>query len=270
MGKYDVLGAFLAKQPNDSKVARMTFDEVDSILSEPLPRTARKDRPWWANTRSSPQGLGWLNAGWKVTRVNLAGKEVTFSRSDGAFGGDGLPNDDASNENYFKHTKGSYKNLSKFLQMLPSNQEQLALSFPELGEILGQNLPKVAAYDRPWWANTRTSPQGLSWLSSGWRVENIYLKPQIVVFRKAEDPLKNVPKYVKSLLGESQYHAHPSAQILAKWIKYCRQVHWYFECTVLYERTGSVLDALTEREMIEVEESYNICKRELNRYKVEA
>ncbi len=58
-----------------------SFPEVERILRGGLPDSARKHRPWWANHAGNTQGRVWLDAGWKVERVNLRAETVMFRRT---------------------------------------------------------------------------------------------------------------------------------------------------------------------------------------------
>lgn len=164
---------------------------------------------------------------------------------------------------------GMYNKLQDFFEAIPIQQNQVALNFTDFTNIMGHALPKTALKDRAWWANTE-SPQGGAWLSAGWKLENVYLQGKIAVFRrKTENPLKNIPKYIKAILDGGGHIIPPSSQILIAWIRFCRKIGWYFEGTVLYDRGGLSLASLSETERAEVEEDYTICKKELMRYKNE-
>lgn len=165
--------------------------------------------------------------------------------------------------------KGMYNKLQAFFEAIPQQQEQVALNFSDITDIMGHVLPKTALNDRTWWANTE-SPQGGSWLSAGWKLENIYMNAKVAVFRrKAENPLKSIPKYMKALLDGGAHVMSPSTHVLTGWIRFCRKIGWYYEGKVLYERGGVSLDPLSEAERAEVDEDYTVCKREIMRYKNE-
>ena len=78
MTKYDALGAFLRRQ--DACEVPMRFQEVESVLGFPLPKSARDYSPWWANQTSSghSQCRAWMEAGWRTSRLDLAGESVIF------------------------------------------------------------------------------------------------------------------------------------------------------------------------------------------------
>jgi hypothetical protein len=199
----------------------------------------------------------WLDAGWKIGRVDLRGGRVTFVRTDGDIGAS-------------KVVRNRYENLRRFFKRVPSQQEQIALTFKEIGSVIGGKLPDTAFHDRPWWANTKSSPQGSSWVTTGWRVEKVFLKAQIVTFRrKGDNLLMSIPRYVKGLLDGSAHIGRPAPSTLASWVRFCKRAGWYFEGTVLYERGGLNTDSLDESECTEVDEDYAVCKRELNRCKDE-
>ncbi len=79
MTNYQPLSAFLGSQ----RLSRLTltFKEVEDILGQPLPPSARKHQPWWANTDSHSQAKCWLKLGWKSEQITLSGEKVTFVRN---------------------------------------------------------------------------------------------------------------------------------------------------------------------------------------------
>ena len=59
----------------------MSFAEVEEVLGDPFPASARKYNPWWSNNPSNdPRTYGWLNAGYHTANVDVAGQAVTFVR----------------------------------------------------------------------------------------------------------------------------------------------------------------------------------------------
>lgn len=82
MSKYKNLTLHLASI--DSDVWETTFDEVERVIGRPLPDSARKHRPWWANDGYA-QSNAWLGAGWKTANVDMANERVAFVyKGDGA------------------------------------------------------------------------------------------------------------------------------------------------------------------------------------------
>ena len=257
MSKYDPFRDYLAGKGSDERDLRLSFDDIESIMGTELPKTARVDRTWWANTLRSNHARSWLTAGWKVDKVNFPQGFVLFVR--GAV--------TKTTVSARSGKRGNYHYFTSFFQSLTSDQRQLALSFEEIENIIRKKLPNIASVDRPWWANTKTSPQGSSWTSAGWQVENVFLKARIIVFRKrGGDPLISIPRYVRSLLENTALIGRPDNHTLIKWIGFCRRVGWFFEGTTIYERSGLSLDALDDVSKVEAEEHYTVCKRELTRY----
>ncbi|MCX6345003.1 MAG: hypothetical protein NT018_08000 [Armatimonadetes bacterium] len=250
MSKYDVLAAFFLNQPEDRSQIELSFEQIKAVLGFSLPRTARVDRVWWGNARNYPPSSIWLSSGWKVTGADLAREFVTFRRIDDAIEG--------------ARQAGRYERLSGFLGDIMQEQSQIALAFAEIGRITGSDLPKSALTDRTWWANMGNAP----WVVAGWTVENVFLRAQIVVLRRAgENLLREIPHQVRLLLENSSASMHVDASRLLKWIGFCRRVGWHFEATVLYEKGCLDAESLSSAERAELEECYEVSKRALTRYK---
>ena len=76
-----------------------------------------------------------------------------------------------------------YYPLFEYLDQL-SNSGLIELSFDEIEEILGKQLPNSARVSRAWWANSPTS-QGRAWQEAGWLIDSPDLENQLVIFRPA-------------------------------------------------------------------------------------
>ena len=70
--KYAPLEEYL-RSKSQSEIS-LPFKEIESILGQPLPRSARDHRPWWSNPRGT-QGISqqsaWIDAGYHVDSVSL-------------------------------------------------------------------------------------------------------------------------------------------------------------------------------------------------------
>jgi hypothetical protein len=80
MGKYDALREHLAASAQP--VLRLSFAEIERILGDVLPPSARKHQAWWAN--EAPGGThgharSWLDAGYRTQNLDLNGQTVEFS-----------------------------------------------------------------------------------------------------------------------------------------------------------------------------------------------
>lgn len=83
MSKYDCLRDWLRE--NGKSSVRIQFSEIEAILGENLPATARRRRQWWANSGGNAQNRhvqanAWYDAGYRVESVDFEGETVTFVR----------------------------------------------------------------------------------------------------------------------------------------------------------------------------------------------
>lgn len=78
--KYEPLERYLRKAKSER--VPMTFREIETIIDDALPDSARRHRAWWSNNPSnSVITYAWLAAGYKSTEVNLEGETVIFLKS---------------------------------------------------------------------------------------------------------------------------------------------------------------------------------------------
>jgi len=81
LSKYDPLKRFLESRLGPE--APMGFSEVETVLGFPLPASARQYPAWWSNNVGTHVGArAWREAGWKTSRVDIAGERVTFVREE--------------------------------------------------------------------------------------------------------------------------------------------------------------------------------------------
>jgi len=80
MSKYSALSQYLASLPNES--VEFNFSQIESILEDKLPPSARTHPAWWSNdTVSHAWSQQWLAAGWKSEGLDLEGGKVSFRRT---------------------------------------------------------------------------------------------------------------------------------------------------------------------------------------------
>lgn len=78
MSKYSRLTDFLLELARDEETEwTPSFDEVEEVMGEKLPPSARQHRPWWAN-QGRAHSLAWESAGWKTADVDVENEELTF------------------------------------------------------------------------------------------------------------------------------------------------------------------------------------------------
>ncbi|HWE62423.1 MAG TPA: hypothetical protein VHB98_11985 [Chloroflexota bacterium] len=71
-----------ARRTRDPELT-LRFRQIEDILGDGLPKPARKSADWWANDAATAQALAWLEVGWRVKSVDLAGETVSFELHDG-------------------------------------------------------------------------------------------------------------------------------------------------------------------------------------------
>jgi hypothetical protein len=78
--RYQPLTRHLSALSGDE--TEMSFSDVEKIIGRQLPNSARGDfaRHWWANTKTHSQGQGWLDAGWKIDRVDPSRERIRLRR----------------------------------------------------------------------------------------------------------------------------------------------------------------------------------------------
>ena len=81
MTKYSPLSRWLRGIKDSS--ARLTFAQIETILGDSLPASARKYSVWWANEKTLTthvQCKSWLDAGFETQHVDLAQQTLDFQR----------------------------------------------------------------------------------------------------------------------------------------------------------------------------------------------
>jgi len=75
--KYQPLWEFLS-QSNQAEI-NLTFIEIEELMNDTLPDSARKKRAWWSNrSKGALQASAWMEAGYRVEDVDFAQQRVTF------------------------------------------------------------------------------------------------------------------------------------------------------------------------------------------------
>ena len=80
MSRYQPLADFLAAKKADRWDA--SFEDVETRLGFPLPKSAHLYPAWWANQAGGghSQTEGWRSVGWKTAGLDLQAKRVRFER----------------------------------------------------------------------------------------------------------------------------------------------------------------------------------------------
>jgi hypothetical protein len=81
--KYTPFEVYLREIPVHQNTLTLSFEQVERAMNNPLPKSAYGRLTWWSNEIHT--GLShknaWLNTGWNVESVDLAGKRVQFIRA---------------------------------------------------------------------------------------------------------------------------------------------------------------------------------------------
>lgn len=87
MAKYDPLFDHLSRRRE--LLLRMSFADIERIIGDSLPASARRHRAWWVNERDGTHAhaRSWLDAGTETRHLDLNSATVEFVRSPRAAGG---------------------------------------------------------------------------------------------------------------------------------------------------------------------------------------
>jgi len=102
--KYMNLSIFLAKKARFLSETTLSFQEIEEIIGDRLPESARKQKGWWSNIRGRMPSEAWLTVGWMVKEVDLEEGRVTFIRERSAGS-----EDDNANSDEVKRSPGKSK-----------------------------------------------------------------------------------------------------------------------------------------------------------------
>ena len=77
--KYLLLGTELVRLGGTR--AQISFSEIERIVGGELPTAAKQHRAWWSNDPQRSWARSWLDAGWRVARVNMSEQVVSFAKT---------------------------------------------------------------------------------------------------------------------------------------------------------------------------------------------
>jgi len=93
--------------------------------------------------------------------------------------------------------------LADWLQSQPGHVDPIQLSFNQIEEIIGTDLPLSASNHRAWWANDAVGhSQSQLWLDAGWRTTYINLTEGRVTFSRIREREKAYISFFGQLLNE--------------------------------------------------------------------
>lgn len=80
MRKYAPLMLFLDKC--NEKEITLSYEEIEKIIGDELPKTAYRKFEWWSNNDNThTQSAAWSDVGYKTGNI-LLGKSVTFCKEE--------------------------------------------------------------------------------------------------------------------------------------------------------------------------------------------
>jgi len=82
-GRYEPLIRNLSEQPADRDTVPLTFVEIETMIGDRLPESARQHQKWWDNDPDTYPAQLWLDAGWRVSWIDMTEDRVVFSRLKG-------------------------------------------------------------------------------------------------------------------------------------------------------------------------------------------
>ncbi|MCB8945210.1 MAG: DUF4268 domain-containing protein [Ardenticatenaceae bacterium] len=96
-----------------------------------------------------------------------------------------------------------YAPLAIWLQNQPAAKDSVTLSFAQISEIIGDELPESAYRHRAWWANDTVSHvQSREWLSVDWRVASVNMTQERVKFSRIKERERAYIAFYSKLLAE--------------------------------------------------------------------
>ena len=159
-------------------------------------------------------------------------------------------------------SKEKYSRLHSFLSNIHPDQKQIRLTFEELTEFGKIKLPQSAYKKNNWW--NISMKKKLSDL--GWTLEAVYTNARVLILkRKGSNDRRDIKDLVEKILEGIPIITKPGPYQIKSWINYCRRIEMFFEGTVLYEKTGLDMEVFCDVEIQEIEEDYQVCKREISR-----
>ncbi|MCL2371069.1 MAG: hypothetical protein FWC80_07585 [Firmicutes bacterium] len=171
-GKYRLLSDYLVS--NDKNIVVLKFSDIEDILQEKLPPSARKHRENWSNTQTLSIPRAWLNVGYRSVEVDMRNEVVKFEKANSAKEGN--------------LTMSKYEPLGKYLERTGHNQ--VSLSFSEIENILGFELiESLKKHPMTWYGVAEKSPTHVwkkVWCAYGYEVKTVDLDAKKVVFYKVK------------------------------------------------------------------------------------
>ncbi len=150
-------------------------------------------------------------------------KDKDISLHDSTLGAESVSEEIIPVEETLRPDDSRYAPLAVWLQQQSRHQEKVSLTFREIEEIIGEELPPSAREHRSWWANDPVGHvQSRQWLEVGWRVSTIAMTEGKIVFTRIKSREKNYIDFFSGLLQElirvAQFHVRQVSPDGFNWI----------------------------------------------------
>ena len=169
-GKYRLLSDYLAGSGKNEII--LNFSQIEEILQEKLPPSARQHRANWSNTQTIALCKAWYNVGYRTVDVDMEREIVKFEKANSAKEGN--------------LTMSKYEPLGKYLEQL--GKKRIPLNFCEIESVLGFGLiESLKKHPMAWYGTADKSPTHVwkkVWCAYGYEVETVNLEEERVVFCK--------------------------------------------------------------------------------------
>ncbi|MBF2000001.1 MAG: helix-turn-helix transcriptional regulator [Synechococcales cyanobacterium C42_A2020_086] len=147
--KYQPLQDYLRR--SDQQVITLSFAEIEALMQEPLPTSARQQKAWWSNRSSGGlQSKAWMQADYLVKSVDLANEQVTFSKPPRLY-----------------HVEQRGDTVFWNGELIKAFRKHLKLSQTEFAELLGVNQATVSQWENNVYQPTRATSKYLSRVAEG-------------------------------------------------------------------------------------------------------
>jgi CBS domain-containing protein len=102
-----------------------------------------------------------------------------------------------------KSTDNRYAPLAQWLQQQPIDADRTRVTFEQIEGIINGELPASARKHRAWWANDTTShTHSQQWLDAGWRVAEVSIPREEVIFSRAGERQRMYIEFFNDLLRD--------------------------------------------------------------------
>jgi DNA-binding transcriptional regulator YiaG len=146
--RYKPLSDYL-RGLNEDEVT-LGFTEIETVLGEALPPSARASRAWWSNRESGLQAAAWLQAGFRVIDVNLLTERATFQKRRSVY-----------------LLRRESNTLTWDAETIKALREHMELTQSQFAEVLGVRQQTVSEWEQGVYAPKRATSKHLTRVAEG-------------------------------------------------------------------------------------------------------